>query len=97
MLQVGVVEDAGARTGVFHWPVLTPRYGYTRRSETNMKSWERKIAPLGFLLAGVLFLVAAVVPTFRGQPLNATFLPLGVVFIVLGFIMWRKMQNPPKV
>ena len=59
-----------------------------------MKTWERKIAPLGFLLAGVLFLAAAVIPTFRGQPLNAAFLPLGIVFGILGLVTWRKARNP---
>jgi hypothetical protein len=50
-------------------------------------------------LAGVLFVVAAVLPTFRGQPLNAVFLPLAVVFAVLGGIAWRKAQggdSPPR-
>ena len=59
-----------------------------------MKTWERKIAPVGFFLAGVLFVVAAVIPTFRGQPLNAAFLPLGIVFAILGLVMWRKAQRP---
>ena len=58
-----------------------------------MKTWERRIAPLGFFLAGVLFVVAAVIPTFRGEPFNAAFLPLGIVFGVLGGVMWRKAQS----
>jgi hypothetical protein len=58
-----------------------------------MKTWERKIAPAGFLLAGALFVVAAVIPTFRGLPLNAAFLPLGLVFAVLGVVLWRKAQR----
>jgi hypothetical protein len=58
-----------------------------------MKKWERNIAPLGFFLAGVLFVVAAVIPTFRGQQLNAAFLPLGIVFAILGFVAWRKAQR----
>jgi drug/metabolite transporter (DMT)-like permease len=65
----------------------------------TMKQWERKIAPAGFFLAGVLFTVAAVAPTFREQPLNATFLPLGIVFAILGGVAWRKAQgvaSPPK-
>jgi hypothetical protein len=58
-----------------------------------MKTWERKIAPAGFFLAGALFIVAAVIPTFRGQPFNAAFLPLGIVFAVLGAVAWRKAQG----
>lgn len=64
-----------------------------------MKKWESRIAPAGFLLAGVLFVVAAVLPMFRGQQLNAAFLPLGIVFAILGFVMWRKaertLSSPP--
>jgi hypothetical protein len=63
-----------------------------------MKTWERRIAPLGFFLAGVLFIVAAVIPTFRDQPLNAAFIPLGIVFGILGMVTWRKVQrtvSPP--
>jgi hypothetical protein len=55
-----------------------------------MKPWERKIAPLGFVVAGALFVVAAVVPAIKGQPLDATFLALGVVFAILGVALWRK-------
>ena len=58
-----------------------------------MKKWERNIAPIGFFLAGVLFVVAAVIPTFRGQQLNAAFLPLGIVFAALGFVALRKAQR----
>ena len=63
-----------------------------------MKKWERNIAPVGFFLAGVLFVVAAVIPTFRGQQLNAAFLPLGIVFAIFGLVAWRKAQraaSPP--
>jgi hypothetical protein len=59
-----------------------------------MKKWERNIAPVGLFLAGVLFVVAAVIPTFRGQQLNAAFLPLGIVFAIVGLVAWRKAQRP---
>lgn len=55
-----------------------------------MKPWERKIAPLGFILAGLLFLVAAIIPTIREQPLNAAFLGVGTLFSILGVVAWRK-------
>lgn len=58
-----------------------------------MKTWERMIAPLGLFLAGVLFVVAALMPTFRGEPLNAAFLPLGILFAIVGAVMWRKVQS----
>jgi hypothetical protein len=63
-----------------------------------MKTWERKIAPAGFCLAGVLFVVAAFVPTFRGEPFNVVFLPVGIVFGILGIVTWRRVQragSPP--
>lgn len=59
-----------------------------------MKPWERKIAPLGFFLAGVLFVVAAILPTLKGRPLNAAFLPIGIVFAILGGIAWSKSKGP---
>lgn len=62
-----------------------------------MKPWERRIAPVGFFVAGVVFVIAAIVPVFRGEPMNAAFLPLGVVFAILGGVTWRRAQstNPP--
>jgi hypothetical protein len=58
-----------------------------------MKTWERKIAPAGFFLAGVLFFVAAIIPAFKGRPLNPAFIPVGVVFAVLGIVTWRKVHR----
>ncbi len=43
-----------------------------------------------FLVAAVLFLLAALIPVFSGQALNATFLALAVVFFVLGIAKRRK-------
>lgn len=62
-----------------------------------MKAWEHKIAPAGFLLAGVLFLFAAVKPTFVDQPLNAAFFILGIAFLIFGFVFWRRISGtqPP--
>mgnify|MGYP001150822776 CR=1 FL=1 len=59
-----------------------------------MKPWERKIAPLGFLFAGVLFVIAAVVPALKGRSFNATFLGVGAVFFVLGVVTLRKSSVP---
>ena len=50
---------------------------------------------LGFLIAGVLFLIAALGPLLRQEPANATFLALGVVFLVLGYIRRRRSGPPP--
>lgn len=59
-----------------------------------MKPWERKIAPLGFLLAAVLFMIAAILPTFSDKPMNSAFLPIGIVFGILGAAAWRKSNQP---
>lgn len=58
-----------------------------------MTSREKLIAPLGFLLAGVLFLVAAIVPALRGGKMNVAFLPIGVVFLILGFAILNRARR----
>ena len=56
-----------------------------------MKVWEKKLVPISFALAGVLFLFAAVVkPVIKGQPLNVAFLCVGVLFLILGVATARK-------
>jgi hypothetical protein len=58
-----------------------------------------KIAMWGFVLAGVLFVAAALMPMVRGGTLNATFLALSVVFFILGAAVAKKGRptdsNPP--
>jgi hypothetical protein len=58
-----------------------------------------KIAVWGFLLTGVLFVVAALIPLVRGGSLNATFLALSVVFFILGAAVAKKNRasdsSPP--
>jgi len=60
-----------------------------------MTRFERMIAPVGFVLAAVLFFIAAARPAFRGGSLNAAFLGVGVVFLALGVAMWRKTSRQP--
>jgi hypothetical protein len=36
-----------------------------------------------FALAGVLFLVAGLLPVFRGESLNVVFFVLGIAFLIL--------------
>ncbi|HXG59714.1 MAG TPA: hypothetical protein VNL91_11890 [Thermoanaerobaculia bacterium] len=54
-------------------------------------SKDKKIAPAGFLLAAVLFFAAAFIPLARGGDLNAAFLALGVVFLVLAAAVRKKL------
>ncbi len=54
------------------------------------------VASVLSLLAGVLFLFAALGPTLFGdRPLNATYLTLGAFFVVLGLALRRKTGAPP--
>jgi len=65
-----------------------------------MKSWERWLVPGGLALAGLLFLFAAFKPSFNGLPMNTAFFVLGFVFLILGFILSRRIARPtdgPKV
>jgi hypothetical protein len=63
--------------------------------EADMTKFERMIAPFGFGLAGVLFFIAAVMPALRGESLNAAFLAVGVIFLVLGIGIWRRTSRGP--
>jgi hypothetical protein len=60
-----------------------------------MKPWERKIAPLGFLLAAVLFVGAALLPLVKQQRVNAVFLGVAVLFGLIGGVAWRKSGSGP--
>lgn len=36
-----------------------------------------------FLIAGVLFLIAGLIPAFRGEGVNVVFFILGITFVIL--------------
>lgn len=44
----------------------------------------KRFVGLAFILAAVLFALAAVLPTMAGRPLNGAFIGVGVVFLVIG-------------
>ena len=48
-----------------------------------------RIAAWGFAFAGVMFFLAALIPLFLGRSLNAVFLPLGLVFLILAGIFGK--------
>ncbi len=54
-----------------------------------------KIVRFGFMLAGLLFLFAALKPVFTGGAMNATFLIIGAACVVLGAVLGRKPGAPP--
>lgn len=53
------------------------------------------IVRFGFILAGVLFLFAALKPAFVGGSMNVTFLLLGAACTVLGVVIGRKADGRP--
>ena len=55
-----------------------------------------RLAPFLFILAGLLFEIVAIIPTFRGERMNATFLALGVVFLILGIAKLRRSRSETK-
>lgn len=57
-----------------------------------------KVAIWGFVVAGLLFMVAAFLPMLRGGSMNAVFFPVGVVFLVLAAAInktRRPTDSPP--
>ena len=50
----------------------------------------QRIVPMLLALAGAFFCVAAAIPAFKGEGLNATFFILGGLFLVIAFAMKRK-------
>ncbi len=51
---------------------------------------KQKLIATGFALVGVVSLVAAVLPALKGQSLNATFLGVGVFWLILSVAVGRK-------
>lgn len=56
---------------------------------------KKKLVPLSFALSAVLFLFAAIEPVIKGQPLDVTFLSVGVLSLVLAIATWRKAGDGP--
>ena len=54
----------------------------------------RMIVVFGLLLAGALFVFAAVKPTFVGETLNVTFFVVGVACALIGVALLRKRDGP---
>jgi hypothetical protein len=49
-----------------------------------------KLVVWGFILAGLLMIGAAILPVFRGGGLNAAFLAIGALWLILGAAIWKK-------
>ena len=52
----------------------------------------------GFIIGGILFLIAALVPLASGRTLNVTFFVIGIAFLIIGAGIARKSRDasPPK-
>lgn len=61
-----------------------------------MKAWESRIVPVGFAFSAVLFLFAALKPLIKGQSLNAAFLAIGALALVVAIATWRKSGPGPR-
>ncbi len=51
---------------------------------------KQKLATAAFAAAGVLFLVTAVIPVLKGQSLEALFVSVGILCIILSIVFGRK-------
>jgi|GEM_PF-3367449 len=51
-----------------------------------------------FLIVGILFLIAAIMPFEEGQPVKVSFFVIGIAFLVIGTVIARKRRadTPPK-
>ena len=58
-----------------------------------MKTWERRIVPVGFAVAGAMFLFAAFKPVVTHQPLNVAFLVTGIACLILGLALLRRRDD----
>lgn len=58
-----------------------------------MRVWKQRFGPAAFALAGILFLVAAVMPVINGRPLNVACLGVGVLCLFLGIAIGRKSRG----
>ena len=50
----------------------------------------------GFVIAGILFLVAGIMPLAGGQPTKASAFIIGITFLVIGAARRRRGATPPK-
>jgi hypothetical protein len=56
------------------------------------------IGKWGFLIAGILFLIAAIIPFAEGQVVKVSFFVIGIAFLVVFTAITRKRRadTPPK-
>ncbi len=52
-----------------------------------------KVATWICLAAAILSMVAALIPLFKSEPMNVTFLGAGVVFFIVAAVLARKVRE----
>lgn len=55
---------------------------------------QARIVMWGFVVAGVLFFVAALLPLLGGGRMNAVFFPVGLVFLILAAAKAKEKRAP---
>lgn len=58
-----------------------------------MVSTPKRLVALTVILAAALFALAAVLPVIRGRQLNAVFLGVGVIFLILGVVQLKARKG----
>lgn len=59
-----------------------------------MKVWGKKLVPVAFAFSSVAFLIAgALKPLMKAQPMNVTFVGVGVLTFILAIATWRKSRD----
>ncbi len=53
------------------------------------------IGKWGFIIAGILFLIAAILPLAEGRTFNAATFVLGIALLVIGTAVARKKRADP--
>jgi LPXTG-motif cell wall-anchored protein len=56
---------------------------------------KRLFAARAFLVAGLLFLLSAAVPVFRGQRSNTAYLAAGIALLLIGAGVARRARSDP--
>jgi len=56
----------------------------------------KRFVAFSLILAAALFELAAILPMIGGRPLNAAFLGVGVVFLVLGLARLKGARMSPR-
>lgn len=63
-----------------------------RSKKQGVYVFENIVGKWGFLIAGILFLIAAIMPFAEGQTVKVSFFVIGIAFLVIGTAIARKRR-----